>query len=59
MITYIHLHDLLLTPGYNKDILESYSLDELSDVKHLLQNMTRRSFGYGLGKLKAVSVHPA
>lgn len=33
-----------------KEILKSYFLDELSDVKHLLQNVTIRGIGHGLGK---------
>ena len=49
IITYIHLHDLFLPHGYNESILGSYSLGELSDFKHLLQNMTIRGIGHGLG----------
>lgn len=42
-----------------KDILEIYSLNELSDVKHLFQNMTIKGIGHGLGKHKAINVHSA
>lgn len=59
IITYIYLHDLFLTPGYNKGILESYPLSKLSDVKHLLQNITIKGIGHGIGTHKPINVHSA